>query len=93
MQRSLNIDTTTNELEYVPIDFDDPQALLEHAKKLEGHTFREVLDLGITPDGPAAGKTDYNDASFKGGMGTLDESDTSVTTPTAMRMPTLPTLA
>lgn len=73
MQRSMNIDTTTNELEYASIDFDDPQALLEHAKKLEGHTFREVLDLGITPDGPALEKTDYNDASFKGGMGTLIE--------------------
>lgn len=69
----MNVDISTNELEYAPIDFDDPQALLEHAKKLEGHTFREVLDLGITPDGPAAGKTDYNDASFKGGMGTLIE--------------------
>lgn len=73
MQRSMNIDTTTSELEYASIDFDDPQALLEHAKKLEGHTFREVLDLGITPDGPALEKADYNDASFKGGMGTLIE--------------------
>lgn len=73
MQRSMSIDISTNELEYVPIDFDDPQALLEHAKKLEGHTFREVLDLGITPDGPALEKTGYNDISFKGGMGTLIE--------------------
>ena len=42
MQRSMNVDISTNELEYVPVDFDDPQTLLEHAKKLEGHTFREV---------------------------------------------------
>lgn len=73
MQRSMNVDISTNELEYVPIDFDDPQILLEHAKKLEGHTFREVLELGITPNGRTLEKADYNDTSFKGGMGTLIE--------------------
>lgn len=57
----------------MPVDFDDPQTLLEHAKKLDGHTFREVLELGITPDGRTLEKADYNDISFKGGMGTLIE--------------------
>ena len=73
MQRSMNIDTSTNQLEYARVDFGDPQSLLKHAKKLEGHTFREVLDLGITPDGPTPEKTSYNETSFKGGMGTLIE--------------------
>lgn len=33
-------------------------------------TFREVLDLGISPEGV---ERDYNNASYKGGMGTLIE--------------------
>lgn len=32
--------------DYYNIDFADPASLLEHAKKLEGHTFQDVLDLG-----------------------------------------------
>ena len=32
--------------DYCNIDFADPASLLEHAKKLEGHTFQDVLDLG-----------------------------------------------
>ena len=58
--------------EYANIDLSDPGALLRYAKKLEGHTFREVLDLGITPEG-LAGKTEYDDMAFKGGVGTLIE--------------------
>lgn len=58
--------------EYQTIDFSDPDELLSYAKKLEGHSFREVLDLGIRPKD---GKTEagYNDASFKGGVGSLIE--------------------
>ena len=37
--------------DYYNIDFADPASLLEHAKKLEGHTFQEILDLGIEPEG------------------------------------------
>lgn len=41
-----------------------------YAKQLEGMTFREVLDLGIAPEGV---ERDYNNARYKGGMGTLIE--------------------
>lgn len=55
---------------YQVVDFGDESSLLAHAKKLEGHTFREVLDLGIAPDGVSR---EYNDKRYKGGMGTLIE--------------------
>ena len=58
--------------EYQFVDFSSPSSLLNHAKKLEGHTFREVLDLGITPEGEVA-EEGYNKKSFKGGMGNLIE--------------------
>ena len=58
--------------EYAYIDFNDPRSLLAYAKKLEGHTFQEVLDLGITPDGLAE-TNDYSSRAFKGGMGNLIE--------------------
>lgn len=40
------------------------------AKQPEGMTFREVLGLGIAPKGV---ERDYNNANYKGGMGTLIE--------------------
>lgn len=61
------------------VDFADPESLLSYAKKLEGHTFQDVLDLGILPGGAekgvreAAGKAEYGAALFKGGLGTLIE--------------------
>ena len=53
--------------EYAYIDFDNPKSLLAYAKKLEGHTFQEVLDLGITPDGLVE-TNDYSSKAFKDGM-------------------------
>ena len=50
--------------EYEYLDFSNPRSLLEYAKKLEGHTFREVLELGITPEGLATDGTSYDDVSF-----------------------------
>ena len=58
--------------EYDVIDFSNPASLLSYAKKLEGHTFQEVLDLGITPDGLIE-SGDYANKAFKGGMGNLIE--------------------
>lgn len=59
--------------EFAYIDFSDPKSLLSYAKKLEGHTFRDVLDLGITPEGLLEEKSSYNEVAFKGGVGTLIE--------------------
>lgn len=56
--------------EYQTIDLSDPDSLLAYAKKLEGHSFREVLDLGIAPKGV---ERSYNNKRYKGGMGTLIE--------------------
>lgn len=58
--------------DYVRVSLDDPASLLDYAKKLEGHTFREVLELGIYPDGVSA-DVQYDNVSFKGGMGNLLE--------------------
>lgn len=58
--------------EHAYVDFSDPASLLAYAKKLEGHTFREVIELGITPEDTELDCT-YNVTSFKGGMGTLIE--------------------
>lgn len=53
-------------------DFDltNEEALEAYAKQLEGMTFREVLDLGIAPEGVSR---EYNNKRYKGGMGTLIE--------------------
>lgn len=59
--------------EYMYLKFDDPMSLLSYAKKLEGHTFREVLELGISPDGADCDDALYDAASFKGGLGNLLE--------------------
>ena len=53
-------------------DFSDERSLLRYAKKLEGHTFREVLALGIMPAG-AERQNGYGAAAFRGGVGTLVE--------------------
>lgn len=58
--------------DYLYVKFDDPGSLLEYAKKLEGHTFQEVLDLGISPEGTVA-RDDFGSKSYKGGMGNLIE--------------------
>ena len=59
--------------EYSYLKVDDPASLLSYAKKLEGHTFREVIDLGITPEGMLPEDASYDEASFKGGLGNLIE--------------------
>lgn len=43
---------------------------MDRAKTLPGMTFREVLDLGIAPEGVSR---EYNSRRYKGGMGTLLE--------------------
>ena len=53
------------------LDLTNPEAILEYARKLIGHSFRDVLALGIEPE-DSSGK-DYGNAKFKGGMGTLIE--------------------
>lgn len=53
------------------LDISNPNELLQYAKKLVGHSFREVLALGITPADSA--DKDYGNVKFKGGMGTLIE--------------------
>ena len=59
------------------LDLSNPDELLRYAKKLIGHSFREVLMLGISPDDSSM--KDYGNVKFKGGMGTLIESATLVT--------------
>lgn len=61
-----------NNIDYTLIDFADPASLLEHGKKLEGHTFQDVLDAGIIPEGNA-NLDDYSSKAFKGGLGNLIE--------------------
>lgn len=56
--------------DYLYIDLSDPQSILSHATKLKGHTFRDVLELGIAPEGV---DRDYGNKRYKGGMGTLIE--------------------
>ena len=56
--------------DYAAVDLSDAASLLQHAKKLEGHTFREILELGIAPEGISR---EYNNKRYKGGMGTLIE--------------------
>lgn len=56
--------------EYAFIDISDEGELFKYAKKLEGHTFREVLDLDIAPDGV---NREYGSKRYKGGMGNLIE--------------------
>lgn len=59
--------------DYAYVDFSDPESLFSYAKKLEGHTFREVLELGITPDGVDELRNSYNEVGYKGGVGNLIE--------------------
>ncbi len=51
-------------------DQSDPDSIEAYAKQLEGMTFREVLDLGIAPEGVLR---DYGNERYKGGLGTLIE--------------------
>lgn len=53
------------------LDISSSESIEAYAKQLEGMTFREVLELGIWPDGET--QRDYNNKRYKGGMGTLIE--------------------
>lgn len=49
----------------------DGRSIERYAVQLKGMTFRDVLQLGITP--PGSKDRQYGDARYKGGMGTLLE--------------------
>lgn len=52
-------------------DFGDGTSIERYAVHLEGMTFRDILELGITPED--YNEKQYNDKRFKGGMGNLIE--------------------
>lgn len=56
--------------EHLAFEYHTAEQVLERAQTLQGMTFREVLDLGIVPEGVYR---EYNSRSYKGGMGTLIE--------------------
>ena len=51
-------------------EYHTPQQVFERGQLLEGMTFREVMKLGIAPEGVTR---EYNNRRYKGGMGTLIE--------------------
>lgn len=53
-------------------DFSDPLSIERYAANLDGMTFRDILELGIAPEGESAPK-DFGSKKYKGGMGTLIE--------------------
>jgi len=57
-------------LEWVDIDLSDPAEIERKGRMLVGHTFRDVLDLGVAPKGAVL---EYNSKQYKGGMGSLIE--------------------
>lgn len=61
---------TPPRLEYAIVDLSSENEIYAYAKKLEGHTFQDVIDLGITPEG--VDRT-YKDKKFKGRAGTIIE--------------------
>ncbi|MDO4807462.1 MAG: Sau3AI family type II restriction endonuclease, partial [Coriobacteriales bacterium] len=54
----------------VTFEYHTPEQIVARAAQLEGMTFRDVLDLGIYPDGVVR---EYNSRRYKGGMGNLLE--------------------
>lgn len=54
----------------IVVEYQSVAQIEERASQLEGMTFREVLDLGIYPDGVVR---EYNSRRYKGGMGNLLE--------------------
>lgn len=53
-------------------DFSDPSSIERYAANLDGMTSRDILELGIAPEGESAPK-DFGSKKYKGGMGTLIE--------------------
>ena len=70
-------------------DFSDPSSIERYAANLDGMTFRDILELGIAPEGESAPK-DFGSKKYKGGMGTLIEERYFATRPTAMIGRTFP---
>ncbi len=56
--------------EHISLEYRTVDQVMSRARQLEGMTFREVLDLGIHPDGVVR---EYNSRRYKGGMGNLLE--------------------
>ena len=54
----------------VEYEYHTPEQVYARGRQLVGMTFRDVLDLGIVPDGVAR---EYNSRRYKGGMGNLLE--------------------
>ena len=54
----------------IGVEYGTEDAIWQRARQLEGMTFREVLDLGIAPEGV---DREYNSRRYKGGMGNLLE--------------------
>ena len=54
----------------ITVEYRTPQQVYDRGRQLEGMTFRDVLDLGIVPEGVTR---EYNSRRYKGGMGTLIE--------------------
>lgn len=54
----------------INVEYGSENAIWQRARQLEGMTFREVLDLGIAPEGV---DREYNSRRYKGGMGNLLE--------------------
>lgn len=52
------------------IEYTTSEQVFDRGKQLEGMTFRDVLELGIVPDGVVR---EYNSRRYKGGMGNLIE--------------------
>lgn len=51
-------------------DYRAPDQIVRRAKQLEGMSFREVLELGVHPEGVVR---EYNSRRYKGGLGNLLE--------------------
>ncbi len=52
------------------VEYRTPEQVYERGRQLVGMTFRDVLDLGICPEGVVR---EYNSRRYKGGMGNLIE--------------------
>lgn len=63
-------DTPRLRIEYGDVDFSDSDSIESYAKQLEGRTFRDVIELGINPEGV---ERDYDRKNYKGSLGTLIE--------------------
>lgn len=52
------------------VDWGDPHSIESYARLMEGMSFRQILNLGIYPEGV---EREYNAKAYKGGMGNLIE--------------------